>query len=283
MQANNNFTAHHRKIAFIIALGARQLAAQTSRPNILRLTIAPTSPADWQECQRRFKSLATHPLKNRACKWMMVAELRSTPIAPQPLSMQFHLLVAPRLSSTQQQPQWRENFREILTRYGFKLLHACPADTVKATQCFLVAKYQAAVLAARNANLKGARLVRFSHGWRNASPRFAWHSAGGWLWRAKLARFAQAIGARRYNDLKTKYGSRWAYHFAPLINAVEVENYPTLDHAEKDGWNQASNPAKDTRIITVANKKILARPAPDAIPKLPAAKLAQIALRMRLK
>jgi hypothetical protein len=84
---------------------------------------------------------------------------------------------------------------------------------------------------------KGARLVRylgFSQGGRKASCRFGWNTDNGWLWRHKLAAYAERNGARNTEDLSKLFGPRWAYRLQAEILAERVDEcHPSRRCAEK--------------------------------------------------
>jgi hypothetical protein len=72
------------------------------------------------------------------------------------------------------------------------------------------------------------RLVTYSANFqRAASTRFNWNSPGAWLWRKKLEAFAINHGCFSLEDLKARFGPRWAYKCRMAIWAMPVAGAPT--------------------------------------------------------
>ncbi|MEO7933932.1 MAG: hypothetical protein ABIT76_12310 [Chthoniobacterales bacterium] len=83
---------------------------------------------------------------------------------------------------------------------------------------------------------KGARFMRYS----KTAPRivkgsFAWLGVHSWLWRQKLATFAAHHDCKDEADLKSIFGTHWAYHMRAAILATDLSWYLTGHHAKADG------------------------------------------------
>lgn len=266
------FTAHHRKAAFALAQNIRHLFTRFTRRQIYSLTLnSADSAGDCKTAQRRFKSLQTHSLTAQFHAWIAVTNPCTSPI-------QFHLLAVAATTSAQSIKQFSQQLRPQLATYGFHLrtISSIPQPTPIA-QTF-VRHYLAAVTHRHNVH-KRARILRYSQSWRPVTAQFAWHSAGGWLWRAKLARFAAALGARHLDELRKICGARWAYYFGDLITAIELTDYPTLDHAHKDGWEPATETDATARTITIQNIPRKMKRLPTSPVPVPAQIIAQVVLK----
>lgn len=83
---------------------------------------------------------------------------------------------------------------------------------------------------------KGTRAVSYSHNCeRHFKGAFSWNNESGWLWRAKLAKWAAKHGCHSFEDVAAVFGSRWAYHHQEAILATKLDYYPTSEHAWADG------------------------------------------------
>lgn len=65
-----------------------------------------------------------------------------------------------------------------------------------------------------------ARRVGFSTGWRVANTRFAWLGDSADSWRRGVARFAQILGIKSYDELKLICGEKWAYYNRDFIQSL---------------------------------------------------------------
>jgi len=236
------------------------------------LTLIAHEPNPWEKSQRRFKSLQTHILKPTFTAWIVIADVRTQPV-------RYQILAACSSNARQLSSELTARLRLTLPNYGFILRGLIPVRNRSGaiTQC--VRSYVSTSLHSRSPEQKGARIVRYSQGWRCASAQFAWNTTNGWLWRAKLARFAASLGAKELSDLKRICGARWAYLLGQSIMAIELDTYPSLDHTTKDDWIVASEKDTAARVITVNGKSKRVKLANDTSPKLPARIVAQVALR----
>ena len=108
-------------------------------------------------------------------------------------------------------------FRQVLPLYGFGRHELLPIRTTAEAAAKYVGKYVSKHLDARLEEDKGARTYSRSQGQTGVSCRFAWHSPGGQEWRRKLATFADRHGCLDLDDMKERFGSRWAYHLCEVI------------------------------------------------------------------
>ena len=93
---------------------------------------------------------------------------------------------------------------------------------------------------------KGARVVRFlgySAGERRISARFAWNTAGAWLWRQKVATWAKSHGIDSLEQLRERVGPRWAWRLKEDIMATRIDGvFPSREAAERA--NEMENAAR---------------------------------------
>ncbi len=66
------------------------------------------------------------------------------------------------------------------------------------------------------------RFIGYRPGDRTARAQFAWDNLGGWLWRHKVAAFAQRIGIKTLEGLQRVFGPRWAYFLQGEILGEEL-------------------------------------------------------------
>jgi len=73
----------------------------------------------------------------------------------------------------------------------------------------------------RTMQIKGARTVRYSKGFRVANNQFAWVSPGAFNWRKKIQKFAEFNNVT-YERMSHVYGSRWAYYLMKAFDEREI-------------------------------------------------------------
>jgi hypothetical protein len=100
-----------------------------------------------------------------------------------------------------------------------------------------VGKYISKHVTQRLPEDKGARVVRFigyKPGMRRTCGRFSWNTDNGWLWRHKTAAFAKRHGLTDIGQMKTFFGSRWAYRLQKQIigEFLEGVEFPSRKAAD---------------------------------------------------
>jgi hypothetical protein len=91
-------------------------------------------------------------------------------------------------------------------------------------------------LAHRPADAKGTRSVNYTRNCPRVYGRqWSWNNASGWLWRAKLGKWAAKHGCRNLHEVAGLFGPRWAYHHREQIVKTELDHYPSYEHAFRDG------------------------------------------------
>jgi hypothetical protein len=71
--------------------------------------------------------------------------------------------------------------------------------------------------------MERARLVLTALRAERAFWRKTWNNTGGWLWRHKLAAYAQRHGIKDFVGFKKFFGARWAYFLQDAILAEELK------------------------------------------------------------
>jgi hypothetical protein len=114
-------------------------------------------------------------------------------------------------------------------KYGVGRTEIVPVKTNSEGVSKYMGKYltKASVL---NGDGRKNRIVTYSKGFpKGASARFNWNSTHAKLWRLKLERFAVSQGCFSMEDLKFKFGPRWAWRLRDAImnqeGVFEVKDY----------------------------------------------------------
>jgi len=256
----NVLTGTHRRVAFGIACEIKALANTygIDRLGFLTLTFAEKKTPEIKDCNRRFNSLASNILKARYCR--AVVCLQRSPKG----RVHFHLVVVLRADirtgfdfDAAEKMDYRSAGRELRSEWAFWRKTA-PAYSFGRTELLpirssaegiahYVGGYVGRHVEHRIKADKGARVVRYiGYGLgrdregrmitdRKASCRFSWNSVGGWLWRQRVAAFANLVGGKTIDDLKILFGPKWCYLFREEIARMpvgDVEVWPSAKHWE---------------------------------------------------
>ena len=135
-----------------------------------------------------------------------------------------------------------EILNEKAPLYGLGRIELVPVKKPEAI-AFYLGGYLSKSLAHKPEDAKGTRAVNYSHKCpRVLSGRWSWANAAGWLWRAKLGKWARKHGCNSFDEIKALLGSHWAYHHRQAIQDTELDYYPTSEHASRDGvWVPADS------------------------------------------
>jgi len=247
MAGLNILQSNHRKTASLLAWTISALAGKygLERLGFLTLTFG-DDVQDAKESQRRFKSLRSHVLNVEFLAWVRVFERQKRG------RIHYHLLVV--LSGdirtgvdfkefesgryTSAGPLLRSQWafwRDCAPKYGFGRTELLPVKSTSEGIARYVGKYISKHIDNRQEIDRGVRLVEISRAARVGSTRFAWATAGAWLWRRKLGLVADAIGIPSMEDMTETFGPRWAYWLQELIGQIQLLEYPSREHAEADG------------------------------------------------
>jgi hypothetical protein len=245
-------TGGHKRSAFVLVFEILALAKQYGIEHLgfMTLTFADLV-LELKEANRRFNSLNSHVLKERYARGLVVPERQRS------RRVHFHLLVVVaadirtgvdfeafarkprgdyRSAGTALRAEWAF-WRKTAPAYGFGRTELLPIRSTAEGIARYVGKYISKHVRERVESDKGARLVRylgFGQGGRKASCRFGWNTDNAWLWRHKLAAYAERNGARDTEDLVKLFGPRWAYRLQAQILAERIDEvYPSRRVAER--------------------------------------------------
>jgi hypothetical protein len=217
------------------------------RLGFLTLTFA-DNVTDFREAQRRFNSLATRIL--RACFVNHVVT-----VEPQKRgAVHYHLVVVCQSdirtgfdfeAFTQCQQEYRthgktarfyvlkqkytstaapklrhlwRHLRGVMDRYGFGRAELLPIRSNAEGIARYVGKYLEKGSMYRGEQFKGARMVRYSRGWRAVSQNFAWRESGQ-SWRKLIAEVADLLHCKNMEVLRKRLGRYWAYKALSIFKA----------------------------------------------------------------
>ena len=233
----NLLTGGHKRSAFVLAYEIMALAREfgIERLGFFTLTFADLV-LDLKEANRRFNSLNTGVLKGRYSRAVVVPERQKSG------RVHFHLLVVLgadirsgadfeafgrgdyRSANLALRSEWAF-WRKTAPLYGFGRHELLPVKSNEEGIARYVGKYISKNVRERVLTDKGARLVRYlgyGPGDRRASARLAWNTENSWLWRHKLAAFAERMGLKDFSELQQAFGARWAWHLQGAIIAEHV-------------------------------------------------------------
>ena len=113
---------------------------------------------------------------------------------------------------------WK-TLRDKLPLYGFGRHELLPVKKTGDAIAAYVGGYLSADF--KNENMTGRRCpgrrVRYSQGWRIANKTYAWNTSTGRRWRGALKTCAGMMGYKTVDDFSRRFGPRWAYHLAPMV------------------------------------------------------------------
>jgi len=198
---------------------------------------------DWKEAQRRFNNLCSNYIRKNFGHYICVMQLQERG------AVHYHLLIdcnrdirtgfdwdavnSKDYSTTNKDLKiiWRES-GEAAEVHGFGRTEIRPIRT----NAEGIGKYLAGYLSKgeRTEQIKGARTVRYSKGFRVANNQFTWTDGWSVRWRRLVAEFANH-NKISYEDMGLVYGRRWAYY---LKKAFELRNvtYPE-EISERVAWD----------------------------------------------
>lgn len=237
-------TPYHRKQAYSLKENCSKFIQMfgIERVGFLTLTF-PDNVVDNKEAYKRFNSFRTNFLSSVFDEYMLVKERQKRG------AWHYHLLVAVsqdirtgfdfnqvfpekgkrpcyRSASPYLRNLWSE-LREALPKYGFGRSELAPVRANDEAMANYVGKYieqnvTGKKLSGYEEQDKGVRLISYSRTWPRTNTKFSWNSAGSKEWRRKLKRFTvELLGLNNTDDLKEKYGSKWAYIWTDYI--IEID------------------------------------------------------------
>jgi len=239
----NQLQPHHKKQAAVLAWNVASLirhAPSFTHVGMLTLTV-PDNCTDPKEFARRWNSFRTGYLSDSSFftgEWLLVKERQRRG------AIHAHIIVIttsdirtgcdfkafadeslPRGQRYSSAPLvlrqiWKE-LRSVLPRYNFGRSELIPIKSTAEAVSFYVGKYLGKHIEHRFEEDKGMRLIECSKGWSKNSVKFAWNTPGSYFWRRYLAIFALLNGCSNLDDLKEKFGRRYAHKVAPYVFAMQ--------------------------------------------------------------
>lgn len=250
------FTPYRAKSAYALLDNAKRFIALYGLEYVGFLTLTfPDNVKDHHEAYRRFCNLRKCFLSVVFGEYLLVKERQVRG------AWHFHLLVQcyrdirtgfnfkecfpgrsgcrPRYSSASAYLRnlW-QSLRSELPKYGFGRAELAPVKSNDDGMAYYLGKYLEANLESNlqegQNSTKGVRLTSASRGWPVSSPKFAWNTKGGKLWREKIAAMARALGIESAAEFKERYGERWAWLLGQLFADCDPRDIIPHDHKIDD-------------------------------------------------
>ena len=131
--------------------------------------------------------------------------------------------------------------REKAPLYGIGRIELVPVRKSEAIG-FYLGGYLAKSLPHKPVDAKRTRSVNYSHLCpRTVKGPWSWVNEYGWLWRAKLAKWASFNGCADLPAVKAKFGPKWAHREGPSIWQTVMHWYPDARTANSDFRVVAAN------------------------------------------
>jgi hypothetical protein len=212
----------------IIEVGSMAMLHGIERLGFLTFTFADDVRAI-KEAQRRFNSLNSHAMKGRYLAWVAVVQrhrdgrihLHLVVVCKKDIRTGFDFAAIKRRdycsACTYLRAEW-SFWRKAAPKYGFGRTELLPVRTDLNRFGAYVARYLAKQYGTRREE-RGARLVRYSKGWRTVHGRFSWVGDRDRKIRAdeRLKHIFQTLGVRGEWDAAERWGNGWKRHFLRLM------------------------------------------------------------------
>ncbi len=143
-------------------------------------------------------------------------------------------------------------------KYGIGRMELVPVKKAEAIG-FYLGGYLAKSLGNKPQDAKGTRAVNYSRKCpRIFSGQWSWANEAGWLWRAKLSKWAASHGCASFGDVHALFGPRWAYHHREAIRSTELDYYPSGAHYIADGkrWGWQGTRIEDVGEIHISRPDV---------------------------
>lgn len=233
-----SLSPYKQKQVHIITENVKKFIKEFGVNNVGFLTLTfRDNVTDHKEAYRRFCSFRKHFLSHHFGEWLLFKERQKRG------AWHYHILVdcgfdirtgvdfdkvqppdGSRPDYRSCSPELRHIWkllRESLPKYGFGSGHLLPIRKNTEAVAFYVSGYVLKSLKGSECsgfNDKGVRLFSASRGLVRSSTKFAWNTSGGKEWRRKLALFTESVlGFSSTDQIKAKYGPKWAYHLSDVI------------------------------------------------------------------
>ncbi len=229
----NLLSPYHRKAAHVLFENVASLIDSVGLDCLGFLTLTfPDNITDPKEAYSRFKSLNSHFFLGHPQFgiWLCVKERQKRG------AWHYHILIdcgvdirtgvnwdeigkgVYRSAGDHLRGLWSE-LRVNLPKYGFGRSELLPIRKNGEAMGRYVGKYIAKHIEGRKEEDKGVRLVSYSKNWPRSNAKFQWHTPNSHMWRFCVRALAEYFGCDNMDDLKKRFGPRWAYYFAESIIA----------------------------------------------------------------
>ena len=229
-QLNQRGGKTHRQAArrLVVEVGAMAAKFGIERLGFLTFTFADDVRAI-KEAQRRFNSLNSHAMKGRYLAWVAVVQrhhdgrihLHLVVVCEEDIRTGFNFAAVKRReywsASAYLRAEWAF-WRKAAPKYGFGRTELLPVRTDVDRFGAYVARYLAKQFGTRREE-KGARLVRYSKGWRTVYGRFSWVGDRERKITAdqRLEEIFRTLRIRSGADAEWRWGRGWKRHFLRIL------------------------------------------------------------------
>jgi hypothetical protein len=192
-----------------------------------------------REAQRRFNSMNSNAMRGRFLAWLSVVQrhkdgrihLHLVVVCKRDVRTGFDFAAVKRRDYTSASAYLRAEWkfwRENAPKYGFGRMELLPVRTSVERFAGYVSRYLTRQEGTRLAE-KGARLVRYSKGWKTVHGPFAWITERGYVERvqAQQEKAFIRLGIRGVADAEFRWGGGWRRHFNRLFYA-NPETFETI-------------------------------------------------------
>lgn len=235
----NVLTGAHKRTAYMVAFEIEWLVREFGIERIGFFTLTfKDHVTDLREAQKRFRSIRAHIIAKRYERSIGVWERHKSG------RIHFHLVVVLdkdilsgadfkaferkdyRSANDALRAEWAF-WRRTCPKYRFGRHELMPVKSNAKGISRYVGKYISKYVNQRLPADKGARVVRFigyKPGTRHVTRRFSWNTANGWLWRHKVAAFAGRYGITGIEQMRMRFGPRWAYYWQGEILGERLDD-----------------------------------------------------------
>jgi hypothetical protein len=234
----------------VLEVGAMATRYGIERLGFLTFTFADDVRAI-KEAQRRFNSLNSHAMKGRYLAWVAVVQrhhdgrihLHLVVVSKEDIRTGFDFAAIKRRdyrsASAYLRKEWKF-WRTTAPKFGFGRTELLPVRTDLDRFGAYVARYLAKQYGTRREE-KGARLVRYSKGWRTVHGRFSWVGDRDRKIRAdeRLEEIFKTLHVRNEVDAEERWGRGWKRHFLRLLYCETGTYLVILFQVER--WQEICN------------------------------------------
>lgn len=216
-----------------------------------------------REAQRRFNSMNTNAMRGRFLAWVSVVQrhkdgrihLHLVVVCKKDVRTGFDFAAVKRRdyssASAYLKAEWKF-WRENAPKYGFGRMELLPVRTTVEQFAGYVSRYLTRQEGTRLGE-KGARLVRYSRGWRTVYGAFSWVSDRDLIERLKIHQEEafRRLGISSIVDAEFRWGIGWRRHFnrlfysqrdtySAILLAAErsLEFYDGVEFALNEAWSE---------------------------------------------